>query len=419
MRKFIASLMILSLLLGNNLYAQERVSGVSGMEMRHWVQDNDPYLKIYIQIFKGKVFKEIDVETFQRRFRAFYKIKEDLSDNPRWMADGAEIPWKNTKIIQNEWGILWSFDIAKSQSSPTGILLLDLLDNEQSQKHQFVCRLSFAKTKIREDFAIYKEGEEMVLMTGFVEEGEKFIIKNIKQQSISLYITRFKQNYGAAQSPMNLSQPVQNKNLQVDTVIKARTNETISLQKAGLYLIRQDTTAFYGLGLRVEPKNYPKYVFKEQLVAPLSYIASKQELQMIEKSNDLKQAIDRFWLSLFGGDTEKTREVIKNYYQRIRLSNVKYASFKEGWKTDMGMIYAVFGEPDEIQWEKDSQKWIYRGDDAKTVMGDRGKNFTKLVFTFLRRPNQFFEDYYVLVRFIEFEPVWLSMVDAIRRGVAF
>jgi hypothetical protein len=98
---------------------------------------------------------------------------------------------------------------------------------------------------------------------------------------------------------------------------------------------------------------------------------------------------------------------------------MKYASFKEGWKTDMGMIYIVFGEPDEIIWEKDSQKWIYRGNETQSYANDKGRNFNKLIFTFLRRPNQFFEDYYVLLRYIEYENVWLNMVQAIRQGIVF
>jgi len=397
--------------------AQEKVTGTAGIEARFWTQENTQTVRIYVQLYRNKILKGLTAETFQNRFKAYYRVKEDLSENPNWVVNGAEIPWKNHSVHADEVSISWTFEIAMSQTSPTGILVLELIDDEASQKHQIVSKLAFTRTKIREEFAVFKQNKPV--LNGFVEEGENFVVQSLSKRDLEVYVTKIKQDYAAAPAPMNLSQPTSNKTLLVDSVFKAKTNEPIKISQKGLYIIRQDTNAFYGIGLRVEGKAYPKISQKEQLINPMAYISQKSEIQKIENGSDLKQSIDRFWLTLFKGDTEKAREAIKNYYQRIRIANLRYASFKEGWKTDMGMIYTVFGDPDEIISEKDSQRWIYRGNDAKNTMGDKGKNFSKITFTFLRRPNQFFEDYYVLVRYIEYEPVWTSMVDAIRRGIAF
>lgn len=401
------------------LFAQERIIGVSAFEARHWVLDNENTLRIYLQIPHNQFTKNTSTEVFKDRFKAYYKVKEDLSDNPNWLANGAEIKWEQSNLqVTNEY-IRFRFEVAKSEKSPTGILVLDLVDLKTNQNHQIVFRLAFAKTKIREEFAIFKNNEDFPLINGFLEEGEQFRISSLNEANVDLFVTRIEQNYTAAPTPMNLSQPAQSRTLKVDTTYQIKSNEVISIGKQGLYLIRQDTSAFYGIGLRVEPPQYPNIRSKEQLAEPLQYIALKQELQQIEKADDLKKAIDRFWLTLFKGNVSKTREVLKNYYTRVQKSNQKYGSFKEGWKTDMGMIYIIFGEPDEIVWEKDSQKWIYRGNETQNYANDKGRNFNKLIFTFYRRPNQFFEDYYVLLRYIEYENVWGSMVQAIRQGIAF
>lgn len=417
MRRYFGLIAIICFI--SNVFAQERLIGVSAFEVRHWVLDNESTLRVFIQIPHNQFTKNTSADVFKNRFKAYYKIKEDLADNPNWLANGAEIKWEQTNLLVNNEFIRFYFDIAKSEKSPTGILVLDLIDQKINQKHQVVFRIAFAKTKIREEFAIFKKDEDFPLLNGFLEEGEGFSVSNLKKNNADLYVTRIKQNYQAAIAPMNLNQQAQARTLQVDTTYKIKANERISIGTKGLYLIRQDTTAFYGIGLRVEPRKYPTIQSKEQLAEPLQYIALKQELQQIEKADDLKKAIDRFWLTLFKGNVPKTRETLKNFYNRVKTSNLKYASFKEGWKTDMGMIYIVFGEPDEIIWEKDSQKWIYRGNETQSYANDKGRNFNKLIFTFYRRPNQFFEDYYVLMRYIEYESVWGNMVQAIRQGIAF
>lgn len=413
------SFLLFCFLLVGNIFAQEKISGIAAFEARHWVLDNENSLRVYMQIPHNQYTKNTNFDTFIERFKAYYKIKEDLTDNPNWLANGAEIRWERANLKIDKEHIQFSFDVAKSEKSPTGILILDMIDLKTSQKHQIVFRVAFTKTKIREEYAIFKENDDFPVLNGFVEEDEDFRIRSLRQSNIDLFVTRIKQEYTAAVAPMNLSQPPQSRTLQVDTTYKIKSNELISIGKQGLYLIRQDTTAFYGIGLRVEPRKYPIIHTKEQLTEALDYIAQKQEIQQIEKADDLKKAIDRFWLALFRGDVKRTKETLKNYYTRVKKSNEKYGSFKEGWKTDMGMIYIIFGEPDEILWEKDSQKWIYRGNETKSYANDKGRNFNKVIFTFYRRPNQFFEDYYVLLRYIEYENVWVNMVQAIRQGIAF
>ena len=418
MKKIFFLLVFCASFLGNG-FAQEKISGVSAFQARHWILDRDNNLRVYIQIPHNQFTRNTSIDVFKDRFRAYYKIKEDLTENPNWLANGAEIRWEQAYLQINNQYIEFLFDIVKSEKSPTGILVLDLIDLKTSQKHQIVFRLAFTKTKIREEYAIFKENNDFPVINGFVQEGEAFMVSNLKKNNIDLFVTRIKQDYTAAIAPMNLSQPAQARTLQVDTTYKIKSNELISIGKQGLYLIRQDTTAFYGIGLRVEPRKYPTIQTKEQLAEALQYITQKQEWQQIEKAEDLKKTVDRFWLALFKGDVKRTRETLRNYYTRVKASNQRFASFKEGWKTDMGMIYIVFGEPDEIIWEKDSQKWIYRGNETQSQANDKGRNFNKVIFTFYRRPNQFFEDYYVLLRYIEYENVWVNMIQAIRQGIAF
>src|SRR5699024_11656675 len=69
-----------------------------------------------------------------------------------------------------------------------------------------------------------------------------------------------------------------------------------------------------------------------------------EEMMKISDPDSLKAAVDRFWLKNIGNQN-KARQVIKKYYQRVVEANKQFSNFKEGWKTDLGMIYILFGPP--------------------------------------------------------------------------
>lgn len=47
-------------------------------------------------------------------------------------------------------------------------------------------------------------------------------------------------------------------------------------------------------------------------------------------------------------DTERN-ELMDEYYYRIQMANRRFSSQREGWRTDRGMIYVIYGEPDAIE----------------------------------------------------------------------
>lgn len=111
----------------------------------------------------------------------------------------------------------------------------------------------------------------------------------------------------------------------------------------------------------VKSKNYPNLKTAEELARPLAYLMDKdeyEELLKISDSDSLKQEIDRFWLKNIGNKNEAT-SVIQKYYQRVEEANKQFATFKEGWKTDTGMIYILFGPPWYVDSSVNRLRWSY------------------------------------------------------------
>lgn len=111
----------------------------------------------------------------------------------------------------------------------------------------------------------------------------------------------------------------------------------------------------------VKSKNYPSVKSAYELARPLVYLMGEKEYDKLMKINDadsLKKAIDRFWLKEIG-NKHKTKDVIKKYYNRVEEANKQFSNFKEGWKTDTGFIYIIFGPPWYIDTRLNEMHWSY------------------------------------------------------------
>lgn len=128
----------------------------------------------------------------------------------------------------------------------------------------------------------------------------------------------------------------------------------------------------------VWPENFPNIATPEELAAPLAYLMNRRdyrELMEISDPDSLKRAVDIFWLENLG-TTRVAREVMGLYYQRVVEANMQFTSFKEGWKTDMGMVYILFGPPWYVDRRGQNIRWTYgydSNDPTRTFGFDRAR----------------------------------------------
>ncbi len=174
--------------------------------------------------------------------------------------------------------------------------------------------------------------------------------------------------------------------------------------------LNEDEELYKGRDFSIKSPNYPSLRTPRELAAPLIYIMNLKDYEKmmeIQDEADLKKAVDRFWLSNIK-NTTKARNVISLYYERVEEANKQFANFKEGWKTDMGMMYILFGPPRYITKSIDSVVWSYSNNlyDPETNFGFRIPKTKSRFFPFdhyiLYRDQQY---YSILYQQIE---MWLS-----------
>lgn len=123
----------------------------------------------------------------------------------------------------------------------------------------------------------------------------------------------------------------------------------------------EDEEIYKGRDFGVKSKNYPAIKSTREMARPLIYLMGEKDyekLMSISDTDSLKKEIDRFWLKNIG-NSQQAADAIEMYYKRVEEANKQFANFKEGWKTDLGMVYILFGPPWYTEDRLKRLYWFY------------------------------------------------------------
>lgn len=262
-------------------------------------------------------------------------------------------------------------------------------------------RAWFFYTPLGQNFPVnnYFTRNGLVVMDPYIRTGEKV---RLACDSLEWIVSYYNENFPAAAPGFSEAQGSVSRGMTIDSVYSIRGGEEVEFLERGLYLIQKDTTSLQGFSFRAE-EDYPQYSKLANLPGPLIYITTRQEFDRLELSQGNKRAFDRVILSITV-DTERARILMRNYFRRVELANRYFTSYKEGWKTDRGMIYIIFGKPDEVFKFNDREVWNYTNDQFN------------IDFTFSKSGSLFDPDNFVLVRAKKYEDTWYEVIDLWRNA---
>lgn len=217
------------------------------------------------------------------------------------------------------------------------------------------------------------------------------------------FVSYYNDEFPAAAPSFSEAQARVSRAMAVDSLFRVRAGEETIFSMKGLYLIQKDTNALEGLAFRSED-DYPQYTKLASLPGPLIYITTKQEYDRLETVQGNKRAFDRIILQITL-DTDRARTLMRSYFRRVELANRFFTSYKEGWKTDRGMVYIIFGKPDEVFRFDDREVWRYDNE-----------RFENISFNFSRSTSLFDPDNFVLIREKKYEDTWYEVIDLWRNA---
>jgi len=269
--------------------------------------------------------------------------------------------------------------------------------SEYSNKTSVETRQNFLMTNTRDE----------VLFSSYYKPNEVVYAQSNRNKEKLYEVDYFKSNFRLAPPPFS-TESMQHFSYKPDSVFSLylkREKFEIALPQNGFYHLKTNNETKEGVTFFVYESSFPKIKNTEQMIMATRFIMAKKEYDNCMMASDKKAAIDKFWLDI-SGSNERAKELIRKYYGRVQEANKLFTSFQEGWKTDRGMIYVVFGAPNKVTKRKNGEVWTYGEID----------NPNSIVFPFVKVINPFTDNDYYLERNETFKAPWYQAVDMWRQG---
>ncbi len=364
---------------------------ITSLNFSHWYNPkNEVDLKLHIARGEKKMVVHYQLKTSIAPASAYTISWESrASYNHR---EGEPLANKDS-ISTNDGNLragLLTFDLpAKSW------LLLAKVTHNESQRSWYYFKLMEAIYPVRG----WIENANGILHENYLTKGKSYVAKNTdgKPLFVSYYKTTFPQPF----PPFSEKTGGAERFLFHDSIFQIASGASFTPHQYGLYLFQHDTTAQDGFSMRVVNETYPKFNKIEDLTGPIIFITTPDEYKQLIKVNGDKSAFDKIVLDITR-DKDRAKNFMRSYYQRIEQANRYFSSYKEGWKMDRGMIYTIFGMPDELGKNQGNEVWSYKSYNVR--------------FTFVKSGSVYDAENFILLRDKRFTEAWYSTVDLWRKS---
>jgi GWxTD domain-containing protein len=285
---------------------------------------------------------------------------------------------------------LWSFD---APAKPW--LLVVKVTNKENQKSWMHFK------KIEENYPVsgWIEQDNERLTRRYLIVDKPYTIKG--SDSKPFHVSWFNEDFPAAYPPFAEKESKADRFMFHDSTFQVSPGASLLLSRTGLYLFQKDTNSAEGFAVRVVNKVYPRFSKIEDLIKPLIFICTQDEYAELLNSKGDKPKFDKVILDITK-DKDRASNFMKGYFRRVELANQYFISYKEGWKTDRGMIYLIFGVPDEVSVNDGNETWYYKNSKSR--------------FTFVKSGSVYDPENHVLLRDERFMEPWFSTIDLWRKS---
>jgi GWxTD domain-containing protein len=216
--------------------------------------------------------------------------------------------------------------------------------------------------------------------------------------SSSYFALQYKDNFQLADPPMADMKPLAPS---IDLDSSYVFYDSAKFLENYFYIVRKDSNSTSGVTILREAVYYPEFRKLEELMESMLYIVNEPEKKALINSRNPKKSFDSFWINTYSTKF-RARNAIRNYYNWVTQANQLFTDFKQGWKTDRGMLFITFGVPDEVYRSGNKEEWFY----------EQGPNFEFTIISTFFAPKT-----YALRRSQNLEEPWYENIAAIRRGI--
>jgi GWxTD domain-containing protein len=260
-----------------------------------------------------------------------------------------------------------------------------------------------------QNYILLDSNKNIVFRNHFNSNEKIYITKNISNPANTILLKYYSTKLPIAKPPFSIDddteplvfKPKFSSELEFDSLNRM----AYTIDKKGLYHFQASENVKTGPTIFNFQEHFPKVKSSENMVAPMRYISTKKEFAILNESENKKVAVDNFWIEI-SGSTDRARTLIREYYNRVENANNYFTSYIEGWKTDRGLIYIIYGSPNVVYKNKNYENWIY---------GEEN-NMMSISFVFHKVSNPVSDNDFSLSRSPVFKNSWFRAVDSWRSG---
>ncbi|MES2836524.1 MAG: GWxTD domain-containing protein [Bacteroidota bacterium] len=287
---------------------------------------------------------------------------------------------------------------------------LEVKIKDLNQNTELVSLLSIDKSNglTRENFLL-KHKNNSISFSNYVGSTDTLLLEyNQKQNVKQLFVKYYNRDFQLPPPPFVLTN---NKSFDYkpDSTftlkLNAKNEAKFVFPKKGFYQIEVDSTSKTGYTIFRFNDDFPILSNGNDLLPPTRFITTRQEYEDMNLNNNKKEAIENFWIKNTG-NKDKAKSALLAYYNRVEKANLYFTSYVDGWRTERGIVYLIFGAPNSIFKQSESETWLY---------GEEG-NYRSTSFTFVKVLNPFTDNDYQLNRSEIYKEEWYRFVDAWRMG---
>ncbi len=349
-----------------------------------------------LQFVVEKIEENASLDTYQFSYLILNSYNEEIRA-------GQKIKFNDTDLIastERHW--LFEKTIEIPQNQETAIAYFEAIDSRQQDVYTSHLDLKSPYVFDQPSFGYYF-ANEIPFDQNYLTQGQSLLFKSSKGPSLFSFF--YPSPFAVPFPPMETRLAEVPKEVALENRGDFLSNIPKTLSDEGYYFFQSDSTAKTGLLLRTVHDAFPKVKDWNEMVDMVTYISTKKEHETLLAAQDKKKALDAYWYNLTRNE-EAAKGLIRNYFKMVEFANILFTDFKEGWKTDRGMVYIIMGPPQEVNFYEDREVWSYAGID----------DTSKIRFTFTRVKTILSPHFYTLNRSRAYQPIWFKNISQWRSG---
>ncbi len=363
--------------------------------------------KLFLKLFTQELhFSRANIEgKFKCKLDVRYEIYPSFRDKS--ILDSASTSIPIYKIV-NQTSMVTYLKLNRIQNKKY-IIKVNINDVYGKRKSEDYITVNNTDKDNYQNYISLQENNFKPIFKDYFNKNDKILIQNKSVEAKTMFVKYYAADFQAPLPPFS-SIKYRSRDVIPDSIWEIPINNytaSFSSEKKGVFRIMTDTVKNKGVTKINFGTYYPLFKTSQHLLDGLQYLLSTGEYENMKGSDNLKLAVDNFWLKTTGNSAEKARVLIKIWYNRATQANYLFSSYKEGWKTDKGMIYIVFGPPKIVKYDDGAERWSY-------------SNKGNLVhFIFVKNKNSASYNDYVLRRDISHKTYWYKAIDTWRSGKVY